>query len=61
MTTYDILHCKADIDRLYLPRTNGGCGMKQIESAQNITILTVGQYIQEKGGNISVAQAILAH
>ncbi|CAH2018627.1 unnamed protein product [Acanthoscelides obtectus] len=61
MTTHNILHPKADIDRLYVPRKKGGRGLKQIEETYNNTIFSVGQYIQTRSEQDRLLQMLLAH
>ena len=46
MTCYRMHHPKADIDRLYLPRSSGGRGMMQLELAYKTTTIGLHQYLE---------------
>ena len=49
MTMYKTHHPKSDVDRLYLPRTEGGkCrGLIQLELSYETTIIGPDKYLQE--------------
>ena len=39
-------HPKSDVDRLYLPRTDGGRGLNQLEMAYETTLIGLGRYLE---------------
>ena len=45
LTMYKMHHPKADIDRLYVKRKEGGRGPVQIEAAYKAEIITVAEYL----------------
>jgi len=46
LTTEGIHHPKADVDRLYIERRNGGCGLVRLQSAHNVAIV-LSEYIKQ--------------
>ena len=38
-------HPKADVDRLYMPRSSGGWGMMEIETAYKTTTIGMQKYL----------------
>ncbi|KAL1446402.1 hypothetical protein WDU94_005646 [Cyamophila willieti] len=48
LTMNKSLHPKADVDRIYLPRKEGGRGLRMIEQAHDIAILGLAEYIKGK-------------
>ena len=44
LTMYKIHHAKADIDRLYVKRNEGGRGMVQIKVACKAEIINIAEY-----------------
>ena len=47
LTTYKIHHPKSDVGRLYLPRTEGGRGLIQLELSYKSTTIGLDKYLQE--------------
>ena len=47
LTTYKIHHPKSDVDRLYLPRTEGGRGLIQLELSYKSTTVGLDKCLQE--------------
>ena len=45
MATHSMHHPKADIDRLYLPRGNGGRGLTQLELSYKTLAIGVFRYL----------------
>ena len=45
---YRSLHPKADIDRLYWKRSEGGLGLQSIQEVQEIEIASLGHYLVGK-------------
>ena len=50
LTIYGQHHPKADIDRLYVPRKQGGRGLIQLEAAHAVEITKLVEYIDRKEG-----------
>jgi hypothetical protein len=48
LTTYKRHHPKADIDRLYVKRKEGGRGMVQVEVAYKTEIINIAEYLNTK-------------
>ena len=44
---YKMHHPKSDVDRLYLPRTEGGRGLIQLELSYKSTTIGLDKYLQE--------------
>ena len=47
LTTYKIHHPKSDVDRLYLPRTEGGRGLIQLELSYKSTQDTLLHFVKD--------------
>ena len=47
LTIYKMHHPKSDVDRLYLPRTEGGRGLVQLELSYKMTTICFDKYLQE--------------
>jgi hypothetical protein len=47
LTVEGIHHPKAYLNRLYIKRQNGGCGIVELESAHNAAIFGLSEYIKE--------------
>ena len=47
LTVYKVHHPKSDVDRLYLPRTEGGRGLIQLELSYKSTTIGLDKYLQE--------------
>jgi len=45
LTTSKMHHLKSDVDRLYLPRTSGGCGLVQLELSLTTTTIGLNAYL----------------
>jgi hypothetical protein len=48
LTMYKMYHPKADIDRLYVKRKEGGRGLVQIEVAYKTEIINIAEYLNTK-------------
>lgn len=48
LTINKSLHPKADVDRIYLPRKEGGRGLRMIEQVYEVAILGMAEYIKRK-------------
>jgi len=48
LTIYGQHHQKADVDRLYVPRKQGGRGLMQLEAAHGIEITKLVEYMDKK-------------
>jgi len=48
LTMYKIHHPKADIDRLYVERKEGGRGLVQVEVAYKAEIINIAEYLNTK-------------
>ena len=48
LTMYKMHHPKADIDRLYVKRKEGGRGMVQVEAAYKAQIINIAEYLNMK-------------
>lgn len=48
LTLNGLLHPRADVHRLYVPRRDGGRGLPQIESIVNNTLTNLATYLKEK-------------
>jgi len=44
LTVYKIHHPKADIDRLYVKRKEGGRGLVQVEAVYEAEIINIAEY-----------------
>ena len=47
LTTYKMHHPKSDVDRRYLPITEGGRGLIQLELSYKLTTIGLNKYLQE--------------
>ena len=47
LTVYKMHHPKSDVDRLYLPRTEGGRGLIQQQLSYKSTTICLDKYLQE--------------
>ena len=45
LTMYKMHHAKADIDRLYVKRNEGGRGLVQVEAAHKTEIINIEEYL----------------
>jgi len=45
LTMYKMHHPKADIDRLYVKRKEGGRGLVQVEAAYKVEIINIAEYL----------------
>ena len=43
-----MLHPKSDVDRIYIPRKEGGRGLIEIETAFNVAIVGLNHYLENK-------------
>ena len=59
LTMYRMHHPKADVDRLYLPRSEGGRGLIQIELTYKITTAGLETYLRENKD--SMMKLVLEH
>ena len=48
LTTYRMYHPKSDVERLYVPRREGGRGLMQIENAYKAATIGLEVYLREK-------------
>jgi len=48
LTTHGQHHPKADVDRLYVPRKQGGRGLMQLEAAHVVEITKLVEYVDRK-------------
>jgi hypothetical protein len=46
LTMYKMHHPKADIDRLYIKRKEGGRGLVQVEAAYKADIINIAEYFK---------------
>ncbi|EEB19129.1 reverse transcriptase, putative [Pediculus humanus corporis] len=60
LTMNGALHPKADVDRLYVSRKDGGRGLRQIEAAYQNAIIGMGKYIESHREDPILAQVIHA-
>ena len=47
MTMYRMSHLKADVDRIYLPRKEGGRGLMQLEYTYKISVIGLETYLEK--------------
>jgi hypothetical protein len=45
LTMYKVHHLKADVDRLYVKRKEGGRGLVQVEAAHKAKITNIAEYL----------------
>ena len=55
MTMHKALHLRDDLDRLYVPRKEGGKGFASIEDGVEASIQRLEDYIQKGGGRLITA------
>ena len=55
MTMQNALHPKSDIDRLYLPRREGGRGLISAADAVTIAIVGLESYVRDSTGSLIIA------
>jgi hypothetical protein len=48
LTMYKMHHPRADIDRLYVKRKEGGRGVVQVEAAYKREIINIAEYLNTK-------------
>jgi len=48
LTIHGQHHPKADVDRLYVPRKQGGRGLMQLEAAHEVEITKLVEYVERK-------------
>jgi hypothetical protein len=48
LTMYKMHHPKADVDRLYVKRKEGGRGLVQVEAAYKAEIINIAEYLNTK-------------
>ena len=49
-----MFHPKADVERLYIPRKDGGRGLIEVETALKIATIGLGHYLKNKDGQYPV-------
>ena len=49
---HKMLHPKADMERLYIPRKDGGRGLIDVETAFKTATIALNHYLRHKEGNI---------
>ena len=54
LTVYKMHHPKADIDRLYVKRKEGGRGLMQVEAAYKAEIINIAEYLNTNYKKISL-------
>ena len=59
LNIYGQHHPKADVDRLYVPRKQGGSGLMQIEAAHAVEITKLADYVNRKEDPL--VQAVRTH
>ena len=57
MTIYGMLHPRADVQRLYLPRGQGGRGLKSVEDCVRLEEAGLADYVQSSACPLMVAIA----
>ena len=56
MTMHKALHPRYDVDRLYVPRKEGGRGLASIEDIVDASVQRLEDYIQKPGGLIKATR-----
>ena len=56
LTMYKMHHPKADIDRLYVKRKEGGRGLMQVEAAYKAEIINIAEYLNTNYNKESVCK-----
>ena len=59
MTMHGALHPRSDIDRLYLPRSEGGRGLIGIEDTVTVAIAALEEYVRESEERLLVAASMV--
>jgi hypothetical protein len=59
LTTAKMHHCKADIHRIYMPRTNGGRGLLQLEAQYKISTIGLDTYLRNSSD--PMLQPVVVH
>ena len=59
LTKYGLLHPKADVERIYMPRRSGGRGLIELESAYKCAIVGLSEYIKQ--GTDKYTRLIMRH
>ena len=59
MTMHQALHPKSDVDRLYLPRKEGGQGLMSIEDTVAIAIVGLESYVMESAESLITAARLV--
>ena len=49
---HKMLHLKAGVERLYIPRKDGGRGLIDVETAFKTATIALNNYLRHTGGNI---------
>ena len=52
MSMYGAQHSKADVDRLYLKRCDGGRGLIRVEDCVQAEVNSLGKYLSASGENM---------
>lgn len=58
LTINGLLHPRADVDRLYVPRKEGGRGLRQLEAANENCIVNFAKYLLQKDQDEFVRQIV---
>jgi hypothetical protein len=61
LTTYKMHHPKADTDRLYVKRKEGGRGLSQIEAAYKTEIINIAEYLNKRYKEDQFVNIIRSH
>jgi DNA-directed RNA polymerase subunit L len=61
LTMYKMHHPKADTDRLYVKRKEGGRGLSQIEAAYKTEIINTAEYLNKKCKEDQFVNTIRSH
>jgi hypothetical protein len=61
LTTYKMHYLKADTNRLYVKRKEGGRGLAQIEAAYKKVIINIAEYLHKKYKEDQVVNIIRSH
>jgi hypothetical protein len=61
LTMYKMHHPKADIDRLYVKRKEGGRGLVQAEAAYKAEIINIAQYLNTKYKEDQLVNIVKVH
>ena len=58
LTLHGALHPRADVDRIYVTRREGGRGLRQLETAHKNAILKMGQFVVQQAGDMLMRQVL---